>query len=201
MGFRWGRGRIDQCTDVVGQQQKVVLAMTNIITRRGKIARLESGLTPHEAQVEDLVFLRKVLKKANIPFLLIRGNKSRPILAVDIELRSAVDLELTAACANEPMYAKTVDKSGLSPVLVAYGRLSPLADPRIMRLYRRRIAPGGFRYGPEFGVELQFWVFEETEVLCPVENLHSIPLKARAPRARRSLMRMGITQSTHRKVR
>ena len=144
--------------------------MTNIITRRGKIARLESGLTPHEAQVEDLVFLRKVLKKANIPFLLIRGNKSRPILAVDIELRSAVDLELTAACANEPMYAKTVDKSGLSPVLVAYGRLSPLADPRIMRLYRRRIAPGGFRYGPEFGVELQFWVFEETEVLCPVEN-------------------------------
>jgi Stealth protein CR2, conserved region 2/Stealth protein CR3, conserved region 3/Stealth protein CR4, conserved region 4/Stealth protein CR1, conserved region 1 len=144
--------------------------MTNIVTRRGKIARLESGLTPHEAQVEDLVFLRKLLKKANIPFLLIRDHKNRPVLAIDIELRSAVELELTAACAEEPMYAKTVDKPGLSPVLVASGRLSSVADPRIVRLYRRRIAPGGFRYGPRFGVELQFWVFEESVVLCPVEN-------------------------------
>ena len=141
-----------------------------IATRRGKIARLESSLTPHEAQIEDLIFLRKVLKKANIPFLLIRDDKNRPILAIDIELRSAVESEVTTACATEPMYAKTVDTPGLSPVLVAEGRLSPLADPCIVRLYRRRIAPGGFRYGPRFGVELQFWAFEESVVRCPVEN-------------------------------
>lgn len=36
-----------------------------IVTRRGKIARLESGLTPQEAQIEDLVFLRKVLNRAD----------------------------------------------------------------------------------------------------------------------------------------
>ena len=141
-----------------------------IVTRRGKIARLQSSLTPHEARIEDLIFLRKVLKKADIPFLLIRDHKSRPVLAVDIELRSAVERALTTACATEPMYAKTVDTSGLSPVLVAEGRLSPLADPRILRLYRRRIAPGGLRYGAAFGVELQFWVFEETVIRCPVEN-------------------------------
>lgn len=41
-----------------------------IVTRRGKIARLESGLTPQEAQIEDLVFLRKVLNRADIPYLL-----------------------------------------------------------------------------------------------------------------------------------
>ncbi|MBV8180408.1 MAG: Stealth CR1 domain-containing protein, partial [Mycobacterium sp.] len=141
-----------------------------IVTRRGKIARLESSLTPHEAQIEDLIFLRKVLRKNGIPFLLIRDHKSRPILAIDIELRSEVERTLTTACANEPMYAKTVDMQGLSPVLVAEGRLSPVADPRIVRLYRRRIAPGGFRYGARFGVELQFWVFEESLVHCPVEN-------------------------------
>jgi Stealth protein CR2, conserved region 2/Stealth protein CR3, conserved region 3/Stealth protein CR4, conserved region 4/Stealth protein CR1, conserved region 1 len=141
-----------------------------IVSRRGKIARLESSLTPHEAQIEDLVFLRKVLKKANLPYLLIRDHKNRPVLVIDVELRSAVEREVTSACGQEPMYAKTVDSPGLSPLLVAEGKLSALADPRIVRMYRRRIAPGGFRYGPRFGVELQFWNFEEAVVRCPVEN-------------------------------
>jgi hypothetical protein len=141
-----------------------------IVTRRGKIARRESSVTPHEAQIEDLVFLRKVLNRANIPFLFVRNHKNRPILAVDIELRPAVEQTLAAACADEPMYAKTIDESGISPVLLANGHLSRLVDPRIVRLYRRRIAPGGLRFGPRFGVELQFWVFEENLVRCPVEN-------------------------------
>ena len=141
-----------------------------IVSRSGKIARLESSLTPHEAQIEDLVFVRKILKKANIPFLLIRDHKNRPVLAIDIERRSAVEREMTIACATEPMFAKTADVAGLSPILLAEGRLSRLDDPRIVRLYRRRIAPGGFRYGARFGVELQFWVFEETVIHCPVEN-------------------------------
>jgi len=141
-----------------------------IVTRQGKIARLESSLTPHEAQIEDLVFIRKVLSRADIPFLLIRNPKNRPILAINIELRPAVERALVAGCAVEPMYAKTLDQKGISPVLIAKGELSPLADPRIMRLYRRRIAPGGLRYGPAFGVELQFWVFKTTMIRCPVEN-------------------------------
>jgi hypothetical protein len=141
-----------------------------IVTRQGEIARLESRLTPQEAQIEDLVFLRKVLNRATIPYLFIRSHKNLPILAIDIELRPAVERALTAACADEPMYAKTIDERGISPVLVANGNLSRFVDPHIVRLYRRRIAPGGFRYGPKFGVEIQFWVFEETLVRCPVEN-------------------------------
>ncbi len=126
-----------------------------IVTRRGKIARLETSLTPHEAQIEDLVFIRKVLARADIPYLLIRKPKSRPILAINIELRPAVQRALVAACGTEPMYAKTLDEKGISPVLIAKGQISALADPRILRLYRRRIAPGGLRFGPAFGVELQ----------------------------------------------
>src|SRR6201996_3840332 len=158
---------------------RAVLAMTKvgsgsdqpvIVSRSGRVARLETSLTPHEAQIEDLVFVRKILKKANIPFLLIRDHKNRPVLAIDIELRSAVETELTTASATEPVYAKTVYAQGLSPILLADGRLSRLDDPRIVRLYRRRIAPGGFRYGSKFGVELQFWAYEKTVIYCPVEN-------------------------------
>ena len=141
-----------------------------IVTRQGKIARLESRLTPNEAQVEDLVFVRKVLNRNKIPYLLIRNHKGRPILAVDVESRPAVAQALAAACAAEPMYAKNIDERGISPILVADGNLSRPLDPRIVRLYRRRIAPGGFQYGPKFGVELQFWSFEENLVRCPVEN-------------------------------
>lgn len=141
-----------------------------IVTRRGKMARLESSLTPHEAQIEDLIFLRKTLNRADIPYLLIRNHRDRPVIAVDIRLRSAVERALAAACTAEPMYAKTLDATGVSPALLADGRLSPSPDPRILRLYRRRIAPGGFRFGPAFGVDLQFWVFEESVIGCPVEN-------------------------------
>jgi hypothetical protein len=141
-----------------------------IVTRQGKIARTESVLTPNEAQIEDLVFLRKVLSKAGIPYSLIRSHTNRPILAIDVELRPEVERVLATTCATEPMYAKTVDERGISPVLVANGHLSRLLDPRILRLYRRRIAPGGFQFGPRFGVELQFWVFEEDVVRCPAEN-------------------------------
>jgi hypothetical protein len=138
--------------------------------QRGTVAMLESSLTPHEAQIEDLVFLRKVLTKAGIAFLLIRDDRTRPVLAVDLKLRAQVERAVVHACATEPMYAKTLDGPKLSAVLVAEGRLSVLADPRIVRLYRRRIAPGGFRYGPGSGVELQFWVFDDEVIRCPVEN-------------------------------
>ncbi|MDP7706753.1 stealth family protein [Mycobacterium sp. TY815] len=136
------------------------------VNRRGRIARVEASLTPHEAQIEDLVFLRKTLNRAGIPYLLVRDHKDRPILAVDIRLRAAVEQALAAACATEPMYAKSVD----GQVLLAGGRLSTSPDPRVLRVYRRRIAPGGFRYGPAFGVDLQFWSFDENAIGCPVEN-------------------------------
>lgn len=141
-----------------------------VVTRRGKIARRESSLTPHEAQIEDLIFLRKTLNRADIPYLLIRNHRDRPVLAVDIRLRAAVERALATACATEPMYAKTPDAVDVSPSLLADGLLSAAPDPRILRLYRRRIAPGGLRYGPAFGVDLQFWVFEESVIECPVEN-------------------------------
>src|SRR5258707_13498952 len=85
-----------------------------IVTRRGKIARLETSLTPHEALVEDLVFLRKVLNRADIPYLLIRNHKGRPVLAINVELRPAVESALATACATEPMQAKTIDQPGIS---------------------------------------------------------------------------------------
>ncbi|WP_440313402.1 hypothetical protein, partial [Mycobacterium tuberculosis] len=46
-----------------------------IVTRRGKIARLESGLTPQEAQIEDLA--------TSISLLAIRPSQATPSSAPD----------------------------------------------------------------------------------------------------------------------
>ena len=141
-----------------------------IVSRSGRVARLESSLTPHEAQIEDLVFVRKILKKANIPFLLIRNHKNRPVLAIDIELRPAVERALATACATEPMYAKTIDESGISPCVWPDGNLYRLVDPRILRLYRRRIAPGGFPSGRGSASNSNSGRSRSSLVRCPVEN-------------------------------
>jgi len=59
-----------------------------------------------------LVFVRKVFNRAGVPFLLIRSHKNRPILAIDLELRAAVQEALVSVCATEPMYSKTTERSG-----------------------------------------------------------------------------------------
>lgn len=51
--------------------------LTRSLPPGGKGRRQESSLTPHEAQIEDLFFLRKVLKQADIPVVLIRTAFSR----------------------------------------------------------------------------------------------------------------------------
>ncbi len=60
-------------------------------------------LTPYEAMVQDLLFIRAELEMAGIPFLLIRGADGRPALVVDIGLRARVAEALMAACLEAPL--------------------------------------------------------------------------------------------------
>ena len=128
-------------------------------------------LTPYEAMVQDLLFLRAELETAAIPFLLIRGADGRPALVVDIRLRARVAETLMAACLEAPLRAKILDGTGRSSVYLGDGLLSADPDPRLLRVFRRRECPrSGLRYGASAGVELQFWVFDGQQAICPIEN-------------------------------
>ncbi|OHV04166.1 stealth family protein [Mycobacterium talmoniae] len=128
-------------------------------------------LTPYEAMAADLVFLRAELDAAGIPFLLIRGADGRPALVVDIALRARVAEVLMAACLEMPLRAKVYDGTGRRSVYLADGLLSVAPDPRLLRVFRRRECPrSGLRYGASAGVELQFWVFDGQQAICPIEN-------------------------------
>ncbi len=75
-----------------------------------------------------------------------------PAGACHISYRAGLERALATASCNQ-MYRQNCDEPGAPPVLVTTTRLSQLVDPRVVRLaVDARIAPGGFRYGPD-GVE------------------------------------------------
>jgi hypothetical protein len=128
-------------------------------------------LTPYEAMQQDLLYIRGELERAGIPFLLIRGADGRPALVVDIALRARVADALMAACLDAPLRAKVLDGTGRRSVYLGDGLLSVEPDPRLLRIFRRRECPrSGMRYGASAGVELQFWVFDGQQAVCPIEN-------------------------------
>ena len=152
-----------------------IAAREGVVQRRGRLALRNgtmggSGLTPHEAMVCDLLFIRQVLDQHNIEFLLVRGNDQRPVLAIDLSLRPRLEAALAAACAHEPLYARSVDTKK-STVLVADGVLATSAQTRIVRLFRPRVETvGGLFYGAQWGVQLEFWEFTPAHIRLPVEN-------------------------------
>src|SRR6201987_5671023 len=148
--------------------------MTSMIdVARVNLAGSADGLrlTPYEAMAHGLFFIRAELETPGIPFLLIRGADGRPALVVDIGLRARVAEALMSACLEAPLRAKILDGTGRSSVYLGDGLLSSDPGPRLLRVFRRRECPrSGLRYGASAGVELQFWVFDGVQAICPVEN-------------------------------
>ena len=139
-------------------------------TKRG-YALINTTLTPHEAMVEDLLFVGDVLDRAEIPYLLVRGNDARPVIAVDWKRRKDLRRALVEACRDEPFYSITVDARKGDALLVADGRLAASGNSRMFRLYRPRLEPkGGLQYGQDLGVQIELWKWEGDLLHLPIEN-------------------------------
>jgi hypothetical protein len=153
-----------------------------IKTKRG-YALINRTLTPHEAMVEDLLFVRDVLDDAGIPFLLVRGNDARPVIAVDWKQRKNLRDALVAACRNEPFYSITVDARKGAALLVADGRLAASGKARMFRLYRPRLEP-------------ELWRWEGDLLQLPIENSLTRRTLPGAEAARGTVERFGRTWPT-----
>jgi len=150
----------------------------DIVLRKGQFTLVNTRLTPQESMVEDLLAVRDALDAAGIEYLLVRGVEGRPVVAVDRKRRADLAAALAAAFANEPFYSKAGKDAA---VLIADGRLSRSSKARVLRLFRPRIEPlGRLRYGAANGVRLEFWDFDEDEIVAPSENAL---MRARLPRS------------------
>ncbi|WP_299572215.1 stealth family protein [uncultured Williamsia sp.] len=144
---------------------------SDIVEFHGRHALRNTTTTPHEAMVADLLFIRDALDAAGIAYLLVRGNDSRPVLAVDWHLRAELRAALVSACMREPFYVKTMDVDNSRPMLVADDTLSEDDDARILRLYRPRYEPtSGLHYGASTAVQVELWSMSSAEMVLPVEN-------------------------------
>lgn len=153
--------------------------------------------TPHEAMVEDLLFVRDVLEGAEIPYLLVRGNDARPVIAVDWTHRKELRRALVEACRDEPFYSLTVDARKDRALLVADGRLAESGQARMFRLYRPRLEPdGGLRYGQETGVQVELWKWEGDLLQLPIENSLTRRTLPRNEAVRGTVERFGRTWPT-----
>jgi hypothetical protein len=146
----------------------------DLVIRKGQYALRNGHMTPQESMIEDLLAIGEALDAAGIRFLLVRGNDHRLLVAVDRADRKAVARAFADAFSNEPFYSTTLlprRAAESHPVLLADGRLSAHRKASALRLYRPRIEPvGRLRYGPESGVQLEFWRFGDDTIEAPIEN-------------------------------
>ncbi len=143
----------------------------DIVLRNNEYALRNTFLTPRESMVEDLLAVRDALDAAGVRYLLVRADDDRPVLAVARADRAAVDAALARSFANEPFYAKPLDKQRGGPVLLADGALADKHRGDVFRLYRPRIEPiGRLRYGPATAFQLEFWRFGDNEIVAPRPN-------------------------------
>ncbi|MGJ9403340.1 stealth family protein [Arthrobacter sp. KK5.5] len=170
----------------------------DIVRVKGRYALLNKTMTPHTAMVADLLFVRGVLEHAGIPYLLVRGNDARPVIAVDWEKRKQLRKALVAACQNEPFYSMTVDTRKDKALLVADGRLGSSGKARMFRLYRPRVEPeGGLHYGQGTGVQIELWRWNDDGTLhLPIENSLTRATLPAAEAIRGTVWRFGVEWPT-----
>lgn len=150
------RARLAERPDVTAVKDKFALSITTT--------------TPHEAMVEDLLFVRDALDDAAIEYLLVRGNDERPVIAIDNRDRQSVRDALVAACADEPFYSKPMDAKGAA-LLIADGLLASASAARTFRVFRPRShRTSGLFYGSAKGIQIELWEFSPDRIVLPVEN-------------------------------
>ncbi|MET0991958.1 MAG: stealth family protein [Lacisediminihabitans sp.] len=188
-----GRTHADLPTAV---ENPPVLQRDDVVLSKGRLALVNTDLTPREAQIDDLLFIRRVFDDAGIEFLLLRGNDDRPLLVVDRAKRKVVRRALTIASAGEPFYAKPVDGVRRSTALLADGHFADKSSRAIV-LFRPRVTPrGGLRYGAANGVRLEFWAVGEDTVLVPAPNSLTRTTVPRGELVRTTVERYGQTWPT-----
>ncbi|GAA3709694.1 stealth conserved region 3 domain-containing protein [Zhihengliuella alba] len=144
----------------------------DVLRHKGRYALINKSVTPHEAMVNDLLFIRDALDDAGVDYLLVRGNDARPVIAANWRDRKRLRATLVNACRDEPFYSLPVDARGASALLVADGQLSASSKARMFRLYRPRVDPvGGLAYGRGTGVQIELWKWDDDGTIkLPVEN-------------------------------
>ncbi|MGO2520863.1 MAG: stealth conserved region 3 domain-containing protein [Microbacterium sp.] len=147
-----------------------LLDRDDVVLDEGVLHIVHDSVTPHQARIDDLLFVAAALEDAGIEVVLIRNDHAVPALVIDVNAHAAAVAAL-AACDGEPLYIKAKQQP---PVLATEATAPPVgqvADPRAVRVYRPRITTNrSLRYGASLGVRLEFWRLHDDVVEAPNDN-------------------------------
>ncbi len=148
-------------------------ARDDVVDHLGRPALAISETTPAQAIIDDLLFVRRILDNARIPFILIRNRGRRPVLAVDHTHAARLQDALTAGCAGQPFFVKARTGTRSGPARRLSGDwLSPSTAVRIYRVFRRRVDPrSGLSYGASTALQIELWNFGGKYVDLPAPNI------------------------------
>lgn len=142
-------------------------ARPDITLDRGLLHLLHDDVTPAGAMSADLAFAADALQDAGLEVLLVRDERLRPVIVIDGALRQTAFAALTAAAAGEPFYAKM--RGGEPEPLFETG--TPRSEVSALTIFRPRLSRSlSLRYGPEFGVRVEFWRFGTETIEAPRAN-------------------------------
>jgi len=168
-----------------------------VVRYKDRFALRITDRTPYEVMVENLLFVRTVLDRAGVDYLLVRGNDERPVIAVDRRDRTRLREALVEAAEGEPYYVKPMDTKKKTSQLLADGDLSARRNSRVLRLYRPHYSEESrLYYGAATGVQIELWEFGEQEIRLPVENSLTRRTVLRADAVRGTVERFGLEWPT-----
>ncbi|MHA6695218.1 stealth family protein [Homoserinimonas sp. A520] len=184
-----------------------VLNRDDIVLHNGLLSLVNHNTTPHDALIEDLLFIRRVLDVAGIRYLLVRDDHAQPVLAVDRRDRKLLQEALAEACQNEPFYAKPARVTEAGQVvkadarrpamLLAEGSWAPGSKIRAFSVFRPRVEPVGLlAFGASNGVRVEFWRHDDDEISAPNANALMRPSLPRAEAIEDTVERYGETWPT-----
>lgn len=143
----------------------------DVVLDGGVLHIVHDTVTPEQARVDDLLLVAAALESARIDILLIRSERSVPTLVVDVADYAATIAALAAVCEREPLYLKAKRQPPVLAAEVSTPDQTRAPEPHAVRVYRPRITTNhALRYGPSFGVRLEFWCLHGDPVEAPNDN-------------------------------
>jgi hypothetical protein len=206
----------------IGTRDSVTVSPTGseVVVHRRQMTLLNHSLTPHDAMIADLLFIRATLVAGGIRFLLVRSNDDRPIITIDVAQRSKALAAIESSSVGEPLYAKPAGtlvkkNTGSAPIgkkktvkgakkrtnvsasLISDGAFAQAPDAESFVLFRPRIEPtGALRFGAASGVRVEFWTYSLTSIVAPRENALTRRNIVREDVVETSIERYGATWRT-----
>jgi len=140
----------------------------DLVLDHGLLHLVHDDITPARARLDDLLAVADALDAGGVPMLLIRRDRSTPVLVVDIERREDAVRALHEHLPADPFYIRTKG----APAVPLEDAAIPGAAPSALRIFRPRITSARtLRYDGRLAARVEFWRFGTDLIEAPDDNV------------------------------